>query len=133
MRVNHVRVEVIRCAMNYLEWNKSWNVRVMEDYNIFDKTSVIKWGINWSCLGTCSVDKTDEFASQLLKCTQLAETLNQMNITTTFTGFDKLVTNKEDLDMFARQMAEHIIDENYFVIEAFLTAVDLEHYNSLIF
>lgn len=81
------------------------------------KNAVKVYGINWSAIGTVSVEETKKFTAALHELAGYAEVLNALEIVETYED-DPKITNKEEMRAFRERVENELTPHN---IKYFLT------------
>ena len=109
--INKDTMAILRCAMR-----ESLNgITVMEEF-VFDNNEPLTWTVNWGCKGATSPEEADEYARWLIKASQLASYLNELEIYMVWENdkafIEKVAENPSESEEEAKNMVSAV---KYFI------------------
>lgn len=107
MKITDVRYDAIMLAVRKATYEKNYEISTL------DLTGVKKFGVNWSAMGTRSVEETKAFAEDLVKGAELAEFLTSFELEVDYDADDNRIKTNEDFEQAVDFMTYAIMNDCY--------------------
>ena len=121
MKINEIRYDVLRSALNVFSREKHFEIYAMNDIPFGEKKPYI-FGVNWSATGTQDAETTRAFAKSLLKATEIVDKLDGLKLERVWDAKDEFIKTKEAYQYSVQTLAKAIEAGEYKLVEDFLIA-----------